>query len=67
MSETTGRLAGKRKFTIAVLALTMGFVLALVGRMTGAEFVTNSGLVCGLIGGANAAVHIAKARNGNAQ
>jgi hypothetical protein len=56
---------GARKYTVAIAALIFGFVLALTGKMTGAEFVTNTGLVIGLFGGANAAVHIAKARNGD--
>ena len=55
---------GSRKWVTAFAALSMGFVLTLLGNMTGAEFVTNTGLVIGLFGGANAAVHIAGAKDG---
>ena len=48
--KVNGNLRGKRKFTVAVMALCMGFVLTLLGRMVGAEFVTLAGLVMGLYG-----------------
>ena len=55
---------GARKYSVAIAALVFGFVLALMGRLSGAEFVTNTGLIIGLFGGANAAVHIAGAKDG---
>ena len=56
-------LFGKRKFVIAVMSLCMGFVLALLGKMSGSEFVTASGLVMGLYGGASVGNQMAKKRN----
>ena len=57
MKLFNGGIKGNRKFTVAMTALGMGFALALLGHLTGSEFVTLAGLVVGLFGGANAVVH----------
>jgi len=55
MNLLGGNIRGQRKFVIALLALLCSFALALVGKMTGSEWVTAVGLVVGLYGAANAA------------
>lgn len=52
-----GGVKGNRKFIVAMTALVMGCGLALLGSLSGSEFVTLAGLVVGLFGGANAVVH----------
>ena len=56
------RLAGWRKYSVAVLGLTMGFILAMMNRLTG-EFSTIVTVVVGAYQFANAATHFAK-KNG---
>lgn len=57
-------LRGKRKFTIAAMALLMSFVLAFVDVVDGGNWVAVVGLVVGLYGGAEAAEGMAHARSG---
>lgn len=61
MSERSsiGVKKGSRKFTVAMVALVMTFILALpvCGVVDGGQWVAASGLIVGLFGGANAAVH----------
>ncbi len=54
-------MKGTRKFTVALLALGMSFVLALIGTLDGSEWVMAVGLVVGLFGAANVGEH----RNGS--
>ena len=51
------KVKGKRKFTIALLALAMSFVLALSGIIAGSEWVTAIGFIIGLYGAANVGEH----------
>jgi hypothetical protein len=53
------KLVGWRKYSVAVLGLTMGFVLAMIGKLTG-EFSTIVTVVVGSYQAANAATHFAK-------
>jgi len=59
-----GSIRGNRKFTVAMVALLLSAVGLFVGRLAGSEWVTVTGLVVGLFGGANAAVHIAGGKDG---
>ena len=58
-----GLLYGRRKFTIALLALTMTFVLAVCGIVSGGNWVTGVGLIVGLYGGAEMGEEIFKRRS----
>ena len=51
------KVRGKRKFTVALLALVMSFVLALADILAGSEWVTALGLIIGLYGAANVGEH----------
>jgi len=51
------KVKGKRKFTVALLALVMSFVLALAGILAGEQWVVAVGLVVGLYGAANVGEH----------
>lgn len=53
----------KRKFTIALVALVMSFVLALVGTVDGGNWVAVTGLIVGLYGGAEALEGFGRGRN----
>lgn len=53
------RVAGWRKYSIALLGLSMGFVLAMMSKLTG-EFTTIVMVVVGAYQAANAAVAFAK-------
>ena len=50
-------------FTIALLALTMTFVLAVCGIVSGGNWVTGVGLIVGLYGGAEMGEEIFKRRS----
>lgn len=52
----------KRKFVIAAGALVFTFILALVGVVSGANWVTATSTIVGLYGGAEAAEGFAHAR-----
>lgn len=54
---------GGRKYTLSVLALCMGFVLALLGKLT-PEFTGIATLVVGAFALSNAAIDRAHAKNG---
>jgi len=58
-----GLLYGRRKFTIALLALIMTFVLAFCGIVSGGNWVTAVGLIVGLYGGAEMGEEIFKRRS----
>jgi len=51
-------IRGNRKFTVAMSALLLSAVALFIGKLAGSEWVTVTGLIVGLFGGANAAVHI---------
>ena len=51
------KVKGKRKFTVALLALGMSFALALFGILAGSEWVTTVGLILALYGAANGFEH----------
>jgi hypothetical protein len=59
-----GGIKGNRKFTVAMSALLLSAVALFVGRLAGSEWVTVTGLIVGLFGGANAAVHFAGGKDG---
>lgn len=52
-----GGIKGNRKFVVAMSALLLSAIGLFIGKVTGAEWVTSSGLIVGLFGGANAVVH----------
>lgn len=54
------KLAGYRKFAIALLFWGSGSGLCLLGRMSGGEFVTLASIVTGLYGLANVASNLQK-------
>jgi hypothetical protein len=58
-------LPGGRKYTLALLALCMGFVLALFGKLT-PEFTGIATVVVGAFALSNAAIDRAHAKNGAA-
>ena len=63
MSENGNRLLfGRRKFTIALLALVMSFVGLAFGWLDGGQWVTAIGLDIGLYSGAEMGETIAKSR-----
>ncbi len=49
------QLFGRRKFTIALLALLLSCLLALLGKIDGTAWTTAVGLTLGLYGAANVA------------
>ena len=57
-------IRGNRKFTVALLSLTMSFVLALLGKITGDNWVWVVGAILALFGAANAFVHYTGAQDG---
>lgn len=56
-------LRGKRKFLIAATALTFTFILALIGTVSGSNWVTAITTIVGLYGGAEAAEGWAHSRS----
>ena len=55
MADRIKYLFGKRKFTIALLALFMTFFLALIEVVDGGNWMGTVGFIVGLYGGAEAA------------
>jgi hypothetical protein len=53
---TGGRIAGWRKWSIAAAALSMGFILALLGKLTG-DFATIASITVGAFAAGNAMEH----------
>jgi hypothetical protein len=58
-------LPGGRKYTLALLALCMGFLLALFGKLT-PEFTGIATVVVGAFAASNAVIDRAHAKNGGA-
>ena len=66
MKATDLLKTGSRKFTLAAAFWFSGSIGLMVGRLDGAGFVALAAVVLAAFGAANAAEHIAQARNGTA-